>query len=865
MNFIKEIEIFVLKHYKSMLKVTFAFALIALILFEGKSQFESIHLASTLHMMRQIPMKWIVLFLFLGIAASFSMVLYDIFGMKAFGYEIDKGDLLSISFVSNSLNTLLGLGGLTGASVKSLLLKKRSIELKEIISYNALLVTSATTGLSFFAVLTIFNYRSVAELLNQHVWLWACLIGYSLYLAAYFFLEKLVKKFREWSDTFGSAKLLILRLRLLAVSVLEWLLAGILFYTLAGYFQHGLIFMNIMSVFVIASIAGILSFLPGGAGSFDLIAILGLQLAGLSPNESLTVVILYRIFYFFVPSVTAIAAFSLHVLRKTEEKGSVIRSNAYGQFVAALMAIIVFTCGSVLLISAFTPSLISRSRLITDVASVTFLQYSRSISIAIGLMLLITSKEIFFRVKRAYHVVMLLLLGGGIFTFIKGFDIEEFAFILICMGIIRLSKTNFYRKSIPIKLSSLVAQALGVFVLLIGYLRFSHFLFLSYIRKFHYPNLAFKDIGTFINSGLIAYTLFIVFIIIWYRTRDVIDRDPLYQGTDQGKLELFLENHDGNHLSHMMYLGDKQLFWAADGRVLIAYAKYSDRAVVLGDPLGEESLVSEGIQEFQRFLDVYGYRAIFYQVDEKNLSMYHENGYYFFKLGEEALVDLQSFEMTGSSRRSFRNTLKRFEKDGFAFEVLYPPFSDKLLDELEQVSTEWLGDRNEMSFSVGWFDRAYLQKAPVAVVKKTSSDEIIAFVSLKHHDLNREQIGIDLMRFKKYVPNSTMDFIFIQLLIYFKEKGYGHFSFGVAPLAKVGAAPKSHRAEKIASFISKHGKLFYSFEGLRKFKDKFDPEWEPRYLAYPQLMSLPALLIEISLLVNKNKKKTKKTMAPENI
>lgn len=211
--------------------------------------------------------------------------------------------------------------------------------------------------------------------------------------------------------------------------------------------------------------------------------------------------------------------------------------------------------------------------------------------------------------------------------------------------------------------------------------------------------------------------------------------------------------------------------------------------------------------------------------------------------------------MIGSSRRSFRNTLKRFEKDGFAFEVLYPPFDSTLLDELEQVSAEWLGDRNEMSFSVGWFDRAYLQKAPVATVKNSTTNEIIAFVSLKYHDRNKDQIGIDLMRFKNHVPNSTMDFIFIQLLIYFKENGYGHFSFGVAPLAKVGAAPKSHWVEKIASFISKHGKLFYSFEGLRKFKAKFDPHWEPRYLAYPQLMSLPALLIEISLLVNKPKKR----------
>jgi phosphatidylglycerol lysyltransferase len=100
-----------------------------------------------------------------------------------------------------------------------------------------------------------------------------------------------------------------------------------------------------------------------------------------------------------------------------------------------------------------------------------------------------------------------------------------------------------------------------------------------------------------------------------------------------------------------------------------------------------------------------------------------------------------------------------------------------------------------------------------------------------------------------------MDFIFIQLLIHFKEQGFKHFSFGVAPLSKVGAAPRSHRAERIAHFIYEHGQKLYSFEGLRKFKDKFDPTWEPKYLAYPQLMSLPALLIEVTMMVNIPRKK----------
>ena len=470
-------------------------------------------------------------------------------------------------------------------------------------------------------------------------------------------------------------------------------------------------------------------------------------------------------------------------------------------------------------------------------------------------MLLVTAKEVFLRVKRAYHVTMILLLLGGIFTFIKGFDIEEFIFILISMGVMRLSKTNFYRRSILIKLSQLFASVLGVFILLIVYLKISHILFSSYIKTFHYPHFIFHNMNTFINSGVIAFTLFLIFVAFWYFKRDRIEKDARYQSLDPDKLELFLQKYKGHHLSHAIYLGDKHLYWAVQDQVLIAYSKYADKVVVLGDPIGEKSLFSEGIQEFQRFIDVYGYRTVFYEVDEENLSMYHDNGFYFFKLGEEAVVNLESFNMEGSSHRTFRNIVNRFAKDGFVFEIQSPPFQKDVLDELELVSSEWLGNRKEMGFSVGWFNRDYLQKSPIAIVTNQANNEIIAFVSLTYQNQEKNHIGIDLMRFKNDVPNSTMDFIFIQLLIYFKENGYHYFSFGVAPLSKVGSAPRSHKVERIAHFIYEHGQRLYSFEGLRKFKDKFDPDWQPKYLAYPQLISLPALLIEISMLVNMVKKK----------
>lgn len=856
MKIIQRAQILLVKHYRSLLKLAFAIVLSALILYEGHAQIQSIHLATTLHTLRSIPLTSLGKFFILGLIASMSMVFYDVFGMRAFKYDIEKKDLFTISFLSNSLNTLLGFGGLTGASVKSLLLKRQNIELKETIPYNTLLVASATTGLSFIIILSFFHSQSIASLVSQYKWLILFLIGFACYLPVYFFLDKMVKPLRSWAASFGAIKLLVLRFELLGVSILEWLLAGFLFYNLVTYFENDLSFFNILSLFAIASVAGILSFMPGGVGSFDLIIIMGLQFMGLPDNEAITIVILYRVFYFILPSSVAIINFSLHVLRESEQKGYVIKSQLYGQLIATVMAILISACGLLLLLSALTPSLSSRSKLITNNELIVLLQYSRSISIAVGLMLLFLTKEVFFRVKRAYHTTMILLLAGGIFTFIKGLDFEEFSFLLTSMAILRLSKSNFNRRSILVKPSHIVAVILGVPLLLTVYLKISHFLFSSYIKTFHYPHLVFHDIRAFIHSGIVAYLLFLAFLALWYMKRDRIEQDALFQRFDVDKVDHFFEKNKGHHLSHLIYLGDKNLFWTEDNQVLIAYSLFSDKAVVLGDPMGEDALLSNGIQEFQKFIDTYGYRSVFYEVDEDKLSMYHDNGFFFFKLGEEAMVNLQKFDMVGSSRRSFRNIVKRFEKDGYTFEVLSPPFDDQLLCEMEDISREWLGKRKEMGFSVGWFKKDYLSKAPLAVIRKQSDHEIIAFVSMTLQGNNSEHIGIDLMRFRNIVPNSTMDFMFIQLLLHFKEQGYHFFSLGVAPLSQVGLAIRSHRAEKIAHFIYEHGKPIYSFEGLRKFKDKFDPEWAPRYLAYPQLVSLPALLIELSMLVNLKKKKS---------
>jgi phosphatidylglycerol lysyltransferase len=320
------------------------------------------------------------------------------------------------------------------------------------------------------------------------------------------------------------------------------------------------------------------------------------------------------------------------------------------------------------------------------------------------------------------------------------------------------------------------------------------------------------------------------------------------------KLKTFLDRNPGNLLTHLLFTGDKNLFWACGNRVLIPYAVIRSRFVVLGDPIGDPRLFSEAIQECQRFADLYDLSVVFYQVSPVNLPVYHENGYRFFKLGEEALIDLTAFTLSGKARTNLRTVKNRFEREGFRFDVVKPPHSAQLLERLREISDEWLDGRREKGFSLGWFDPAYLQLSDLAILYDPDG-QAVAFASLAPGYDKRRTLSVDLMRHVRNTPNGTMDFLFVRLLEWSRDEGYSVFNLGMAPLSSVGETPAALREEKMAHRVYKYGGYWYGFKGLRRYKEKFSPDWEPRYLAYPARISLPLLLIDIVLLIARRPRK----------
>lgn len=820
----------------------------------------------TVYLLHTMSKYKIFFILVAGLIAVWGMTFYDYLIIKYFNYSLPLRKVWKISWISNTFNNFLGFAGLTGAGLRTLLYKREKISTNESIYISLMLTTSVVTGLSFLAWGGIFGLINIRIILKVHRSLWLGIIGFALYLPVYFLLFKvkwLKKRFISEEGDLEEPK--ILRYKLVLASIIEWGMAGTFLWFIGRNFTSSIGYSEALAVLTAASTAGIISLVPGGIGSFDIVCIWGLQSMGANPHEALAILVMYRLFYYIVPWFIGVILSLMQmrgaILEKLPQKAlsnwQKIWINNYNQisdFGVWALSILVFICGLILLLSAAIPGIASRLDIVAKVASFAFMRFSHRVSIIIGLMLLVLSKGIKEHIKRAYSLTMALLITGSIFTFAKGLDYEEALFLLTVAFLLWFTRKRYYRESAPIKRRTILlmlfvtAFSIGAYAVLAGHISIG---FLE-IYKQRIDIKIFSRREQFINNASYAFITAWLLLMIWFIIRPKRPFDKNISNEQLEKLSDFLKNNGGTYLTHLLFLKDKNLYWAQNDKVLIAYANIRDKLIVLGDPIGEERLFKDAIQEFQRFADRYALYPAFYQVSEKYLTMYHENGYYFFKLGEEAVVDLTTFNLDGKKKKDLRLVRNRLEKENFEFQVIEPPFSKEILKNLKSISDAWLSGRKEKGFSLGWFDEEYLQKSGIAILKN-EENTIIAFASLMPKYDNKT-MSIDLMRFTKETPNGTMDMLFLKIILWCQDRGYKYFNLGMAPLSNVGEAPFAHRQEKLARVVYRFGNYWYSFSGLRKYKEKFDPIWEPKFLAYPQFMSLPTLLLDTTILISKSKK-----------
>lgn len=278
--------------------------------------------------------------------------------------------------------------------------------------------------------------------------------------------------------------------------------------------------------------------------------------------------------------------------------------------------------------------------------------------------------------------------------------------------------------------------------------------------------------------------------------------------------------------------GDKALLFHQGDDAFLMYARRGRSLVARYDPIGPARQRAELIWQFRNLCDLHHARPVFYQVRAGNLPYYMDIGLTALKLGEEARVDLSRFDLDakGKALKDLRYTWNRGQRDGLALEI--SSAGEAPADELKAISEAWLSGKNvrEKGFSLGRFTPEYLQHFRIAVIR--FEGRAVAFAHLLETH-SHELASLDLMRAHPEAPKLSMEFLMLGLSLHFKQQGYARFSLGMVPLSGLQPRRGAPLTRRVGALLFRRGEQLYNFQGLRRFKDKFQPDWEPRYLAVP--------------------------------
>jgi phosphatidylglycerol lysyltransferase len=600
----------------------------------------------------------------------------------------------------------------------------------------------------------------------------------------------------------------------------------------------------------VAQLAGLVSHVPGGVGVFEGLVVLFLR-PEMSTGSLVSALVAFRLVYYILPLAIALAVLLIdeaHQRRTRLTRWSRTCRALAGWAAPPMMAFFTFAAGVVLLCSSATPAVPERLAWMAHVVPLPLLELSHFTASLTGLLLLLLAQGIAGRIDAAYYVTVVALAVGSVASLLKGGDYEEAILLLLMLVALLGGRRHFTRRARaferPLSAGWLAAVMTAVAAAIwLGFFAYQH---VAYTNALWWQFAIDAEAPRFLRAA-VAVTIGALFVSIRRLFRPALPRRNGPSDADTAAIDRVVAGQT-RATSLLVHLGDKSILWNHDRTAFLMYATRGKSAVALGDPVGPSACAPELIRAFIELADRFALTPVFYEVSRRHMSHYADSGLISLKIGEEARVALHTFSLSGGAHKALRASLNRMTREGFTFRVVDAPLVPMVIDELGEVSDDWLAAKNatEKGFSLGYFSEPYLLHFPVALIER--GGRIEAFANLWLGSRNVE-VSVDLMRYRRSAPPGVMDALFAHTMLWAQERGYRWFNLGMAPLAGLSVAPATHAWSRLGHFVYRHGEGFYNFQGLRAYKAKFNPIWEPRYIVYPGGLSLPRVLADVTALV----------------
>jgi phosphatidylglycerol lysyltransferase len=632
------------------------------------------------------------------------------------------------------------------------------------------------------------------------------------------------------------------------ISTIDWLLAASVLFVLIPSPRPE--FLVVAGAFGGAQLLGLVSHVPGGLGVFE-----GLMLLLLAPQVTPAALVpalaLYRVVYYLAPLAAAMVV--LLVDEGLQRRRTVTEWSRAPRAIAVwaaprILAVFTFVSGAALLLSGATPAEPGRVAWLAHVMPLPLVEVSHFAASLTGLLLLLLAQAISERVDAAFYTAAAALVVGSLASIFKGGDYEEAVLLLAVLAALLGARRHFTRPARvfqrPLSAGWLAATTVVVAASVwLGLFAYRH---VAYSNELFWAFALNADAPRFLRAT-VAVTIVALAVAIRQLLRPALHRPA---PADAAALEAAATVIDRQPLTfpNLVYLEDKALFWNAGRSAFVMYGVRGSSWVALGDPVGPAEEAAALIPRFVTDALRRGAAPVFYEASPAYLTHYVDHGLAALKIGEEARVPLDRFSLAGGEHKALRAAINRLDREGFVFRVMDVLEVQQRLPELREISDEWLTTKHaaEKGFSLGFFDPGYVARFPTGIIERR--DRIEGFANLWLGG-GRDELSPDLMRHRADAPRPVMDALFAHLMLWGKDQGYRWLNLGMAPLSGLPDLAGTQNWLALCRFVYHHGEFFYNFQGLRAYKDKFDPVWEPRYLVYPGGVVLPRVLADVTALI----------------
>lgn len=571
-----------------------------------------------------------------------------------------------------------------------------------------------------------------------------------------------------------------------------------------------------------------------GIGAIEVALTYALTLFGLTTVLALSVAFLFRFFEFWAVLLLGLIA---------------LVSRRDNFLVRVLPAVLLFLLGLVNILSAITPAVPTRLLALKEVIPLTAIHASNWLVLFSGLIMLVIAAFLLRGLRNAWISAVILSGLSLIAHLTKGIDWEEALLALLALSsLIHQRHQYFVKADLKLAKRSFLPGMLAITgVILLGTLGFywlnpRHFnvnftlweSFQEAVTTFFLMNVDLNPVTTFGREFLFGMHLlggltltFIAFLFL----RPLIQRPATTPEEEEQRAKALVEKYGKGSLDYFKTYYDKQYWFSPDGEGFVSFKISRNYAIVLENPIcADDAALAAIVPAFDAYCRQNGLRSAYYRIPEANRAVYEKLGKKLMPIGEEAVVNLETFSTGGKERAAMRNAVNKLTKQGYVFQLNDPPQNDAFLQQLKAVSDGWMKDmeRSEIVFSQGLFDEKELKQQAIFTLEN-SEGKVEGFVNIIP-DYTPGEANFDLMRKTEDAPNGTMDFLFIKMFEHLKGMGFKGCNLGMVPMS--GIDDPENLQERVIKLAYERIRQFGHYKSLRNFKEKFDPDWQMMYLVY---------------------------------